>query len=491
MPFPWVFPMLFDAPPDTMHVVLQEDRPSIIKGSISVDTRIEERSTASFVIEDKEGILTYRRGEPVEIFDTEENRIFSGFISTPEQKRMAPDGGLYHPIQCTDNHYLADKRRVALSYTGQTCGFMVADIHAQYLVLEGVGIGSIEAGPVVIEAVFNYVRASDALDALAVKAGKIWYIDENKQLWFVDRDVTPAPFNITDDDLNKIKGSTRLSGGNPMYRNRQYIRGGRDVTGVQVETFTGDGVRESFTVGYPINSVPTVTVNVVVQTVGIKGIDEAFNCYWSKGDPVIVFDAGSIPGAVAVVITYVGQYDILALATNEVEINAQKAIEGDTTTGFVDDIADEPKLDDHEAAFDSAQSLLAKYGVNAARYNYSTLTLGLRPGQIQTITDSAYGLVAEEMLIESVRFNGMGRELLHDIVAIQGPDMGSWAQYFKRLASQKDEVMEKLNVGSDQILIILVLEKDIWEWAELVTTTPFACTVVDGVLCGGVLPLVC
>ncbi len=466
-------------------VVIQGAAKDLVKGSLIVDTRIEERSVASFIIEDVEGSLSFARGEPVSIFDTDAVQVFGGFISNPEPRRMSPAGGLYHAIQCVDNHYLADKRRIAASYTGQTCGFIVTDIHTNYLADEGVNIGSIEAGPTLVEAVFNYVRASDALDALAENAGKIWYIDEAKDLYFVDRDTTAAPWNLTDDDRNKIKGSMKMPSGNPLYRNRQYIRGGRDVTGAQVETFTGDGVRESFTVGYPINAVPTVTVNAVGQTVGIKGIDDTSDCYWSKGDPTIVFDGGSIPGAVAVVITYVGQYDVLILVTDEGEITAQQTIEGGTTTGFVDDIADETKLDDKDAMLDSGKAKLAKYGVNSRRLHYRTVRTGLRPGQLQTVTDSIFGLVAEEMLIESVQFTGLVTQTLHEITAIQGPQQGSWARYFKGLASQKDDIIERLNVGSDQILIILITEAETWEWAESVITSPFACPIcAPTTICG-------
>ncbi len=496
MSFPFVFPIDFDERPDSMYVIFRDDLPEVKKGSILVDTRIEERSTASFTIKSpviaKVG-FTYpfpivfdnwlypQRGEPVEIFDTEEARVFSGFISSSDGFRIAPTGGFYTDIQCMDNHYLADKRRVAESYTSKTCGFIVTDIYNKYLAVEGVGIGSIEAGPTLIEAVFNYVRTSDAYDALAEKAGKIWYIDEDKNLYFVDRDVTPALWSATGADM--IKGSSRLSGGNPMYRNRQYIRGGRDITGLQTETFSGDNVTLAFTVGYPINSTPVVTVDGGNQAVGIKGIDDAVtppvkDCYWSKGDAVIVFDTASKPGVGVdnIVIKYYGQYDILVLATDEGEIATQKAIEG--TTGFVDDIADEPKLDDKEAAFDSGEAKLAKYGVDAIRFHYDTLGTGLRAGQTQVITYSAFGLDAEEMLIESVRFRGMGTELLHQVTAIQGPEMGSWAQYFKRLASQKEEVFDKLNVGSVQVLIILVKRAETWDWEEAITTAPYACPVV-------------
>lgn len=496
MPFPFVFPIDFDERPDTMYVVFREAIPEVVKGSVVIETRIEERSIAAFTIKAEDitkAGFTYpfpivfddwlypQRGEPVEIFDTEENRIFSGFIASSEGERISPYGGYYCHIKCMDNHYLADKRRVAESYTSKTCGFIVTDLYNKYLAVEGVGIGSVEEGPTLVEAVFNYVRVSDAYDALAEKAGKVWYIDENRNLYFADRDVVPADWPA--DGMNMIKGQTRLLGGNPMYRNRQYIRGGRDITSVQTETFTGDTVTVAFTVGYPINSVPVVTVGGAIQGVGIKGIDDLIvppdkDCYWSKGDATITFDPASVPGAVAIVITYIGQYDILVLVTDEAEIGDQKTIEGDTTTGYVDDLADEPQLDDREAAFESGEARLAKYGVDALRLRYDTLRLGLRPGQIQPITYPVFGFDAEEMLIESVIFRGRGTELLHEIVAVRGPVIGSWARYFQSLSAQKDEVMEKLNVGVAQVLIVLITRAETWDWTETLVYTIWACPVV-------------
>jgi len=278
-----------------------------------------------------------------------------------------------------------------------------------------------------------------------------------------------------------------------MYRNRQYIRGGRDVTSPQIETFIADGNMLAFACGYPINSITSIVVNAgPASTFGLKGIDDTaspLDYYWAKGDPIVVARVAPL-NLDSIVITYIGQYDILALATNEDEIDAQKTIEGSTTTGFVDDMADEPKLDDRDAAFDSAVAKLDRYGVNSTRLHYDTLGLGLRPGQIQTVTYPTFGL-AQDMLIESVVFRGMGTEILHEITAIQGPEQGSWAQYFKRLSSQKDEVMEKLNVGGDQILIILVTRAETWEWTELVTETVYACWTCDGVICSDGTRIVC
>ena len=490
MPFPYTFPIVFGAPNAAIVVIIDGDCTLLKKGATLVELRIEERSTAEFTVVDTIGIASYQKGQPVHIYDIADDLIFGGVIDTPEKIAQAPSGGLYHIISCVDWHYLADKRLVAESYTATAAGTIVADIRTKYLAAEGITAGTIEAGPTIVEAIFNYVRATDALDALAEKSGKVWFIDENKALYFQDRTTTAAPWAL-DDTINRpIKGSARLSGGNPLYRNRQYIRGGRGTTALQTETFTGDGVRVAFTVGFPFQRAPTVTVNAVGQTVGIKGLDTAKDCYWNKGDATLTFDAGSVPGAVAVVIAYYGQYDILVLVEDLAGIANQLAIEG-AGTGYNDDISDEPTLNDKDASIDSGQAKLAKFGIPGVRFHYQTTSTGIMPGQLQTITHAALGLTAEEMLIESVTISAIGILITYDITAIQGPEIGSWTNLFKTLAGMKQEVIDRLNVGSEQILIILVSRAETWEWSESVTETVYACTVCNGTVCGGATPVVC
>jgi len=447
------------------------------KGSIVVENRIEERSIANFTTIDLDGTASYTKGQPVLIYDPNGLLIFGGVIDNPETVRTAPSGELLHPISCVDYHYFADKRLVAASYEDKTCGFIVEDIFDNYLAEEGVTIGNIDLGATLVQAVFNYVRVTDAYDALAEKAGFIWFIDENKKLYFQARDTTAAPWTLTGDDVEK--GSGILSGANPMYRNRQYIRGGKGTTVLQTETFTGDGVRLAFTVGYPIVKVPTVTVADRVpegQGVGIKGIDVAEDCYWSKGDPVIVFEVAPENGKL-VTIEYYGEYNLLGLAVDAPAIAALQAIEG-TGTGYVDDIADEPKLTDSDAVLDSGQAKLAKYAVDARLFRFSTTRTGLKPSQLLTVLYPALGLDGD-MLIESVTTRVYTGNLHYDVVAIVGAEQRGWTEYFKSLSKMKQEVIDFLNVGSEEILIILAEDDGVVEVeGDISGTVIYACSLV-------------
>ena len=364
-----------------------------------------------------------------------------------------------------------------------TAGMIARDIHSIYLAAEGVTVGNIESGPDIKEMIVNYQYVTNAFDVLSARSGFIWEIDYFKQLNFQARATTEAWLSVAASDIRRPSSS--LAKDSSQYRNRQFIRGGTDVTEPQVETFTGDGTRESFTVGYRINQVPTVTVNAVGQTVGIKGIDTTMDCYWSKGDSVIVFDVGSVPGAVAVVISYIGEYDIMVQAEDAAEIASRVAIEGGT--GLIESISDEPYLVTSESALEQAQAMLVKFGVIGQQFTFAHSTWGLAPGELITMTVSEYGLAATSLLVESITITEFAPDtmapedtdysLLYTVKAIEGPVMGDWTGLFRALAGWKSQIVGRVNVGADQVLLVLALETGNWEVTEVVTPIVNACPI--------------
>lgn len=447
---------------------------TILKDSLSVETRIEERSTASFIVIDKLGAYTFEEGYPVAFYDPTGVKVFGGVVDSVEVYRLSPSGGCFHAISCADEHYRADKRRAAESYVSKTAGYIVQDLWAKYLQAEGVTVGEIQTGPTVAEMVINYARVSEALDALAEKAGFIWQIDQNKELHFIDRSTNAAPWNFT--ALKSISTPT-LKTGNPQYRNRQYVVG-TAITDTQTNTFIGDGdIVKTFTVGYPIAEVPTITIDAVAASVGIKGLDTpgTKDFYWSKGDAIVTSDIAPGAGAV-VVISYKGQYPVMVLSTDNAAIINKQTVER-SGTGYVDDICDDPGTTSVDAAWELAAAKLQKYCRDSRRFSYRTNDNGLFPGQLQHVTYSLLGL-DQDMLIEAVSMSedGVGY-IAYDVTCIEGPEMGSWSQLFKRLADQAKMIMDRINVGLGDTVIIMSSVQEDFGWAEATTQTVYACSV--------------
>lgn len=423
----------------------------LVKGSPLVDQRIEERSVATFTIVDLLGTASYQRGQPVALYDTDDTLIFGGIIDTPDKVAMAPSGGLHHPIRCTDWHYLTDKRLVVASYTTEDAGVIVTDIHTDYLAAEGIGIGSIQTGPEIPEAVFNYVTVSEAFDALAEMAGYTWFIDENKDLYFVDRTTYLAPWNWSVATPQPAGSLARLSEGSPLYRNQQYVRGGTGLTVPQVENRTGDGTTYIFIMGYPLAKEPTIVETppgLPAKTVGIKGLETGKDYYWSKGDNII-YAAVAPDIADAIQFTYQGQYSLITLAKDEGAQIARAAIEGGT--GIVETIAYEA----HESGASSQESARAKltdHCREAAKFCYQTTDSGIRPGQLQTINYPLLDLNNVEMLIESVIMTSHGNLVIYDITAVVGPVVGSWTKFFSAMLRKQTAA---IRIGDEKLLVLL------------------------------------
>ena len=417
-------------------------------GSLSIETRIEERSIAAFDVIDVAGTLYIVRGMPVEIYDGA-TCIFGGFIDIPERKRLSPGGGLLHSLSCMDNHYLTDKRLVVKAYENKTLAYIVNDIWTDYLGAEGITIGEVQTGPTIKSAIFNYVKASEAFDALKELSGFIWFIDEYKKLYFVDRASIPAPWHLDATHKPNRDVIPRLEEGNPLYRNVQYKRGGLGVTDLRTETFTGDGQAFSFTMGYPLAKVPVITENGASKTVGIKGLETGKDYYWSKGDSVVIADTAPAVN-VTVAVKYYGQYPLMARTEDYSAILERQAIEGGS--GIIEDIVVETQHESSDALLESAGAMLRMYCQDAQRFQYETSEAGLAPSQLQSITYSPFGFDAHEMLIESVTMRADGDDIRYLISCIMGPSTGSWAKLFSNILLRQDKA---IRIGTDKLLVLL------------------------------------
>src|SRR5258708_6305178 len=289
----------------------------VVAGTLSINSTIGKRSTASFTVK-TDNNTHFQQYQQVWIYDTTNTLIFSGYISQPKETKPGFQPVLEHTITCIDQHFLADKRVVAASYTGKSYGFIVNDIYTNILASEGITIGQIFNSTMLTDlfpstttypsstlyptgnvgilptATFMYCTVAQAFDELAKVASAAgvpfyWQIDHRKKLWFVPY---TSIVNSTVVDGTQIDNGTRTGSppsvirANPAYGNTQYLLGGVTPTVSQTETRKGDGNTRAWTMGYALASLPTITVNAASKTVGLKGTSgSAF--YWAQGDPII------------------------------------------------------------------------------------------------------------------------------------------------------------------------------------------------------------
>ena len=456
------------------------DRTGVIaERTLQVHDVLAERSTATFAVNDLANSLSglLVPGESVQIY-CDDVIVFGGEIDNVSQISLGTNGiERQYSIQCVDWMGICDKRIVAESYENMLAGDILRNIVDSYLAAEGVTytVDSIQGGPTVIQAVFNYAPVTACIDRLAELAGYNWWIDAGKVMRFVERATYTAPWML--DDAGLVT-SLEVRKDRVGYRNRQYVRAGKDVTDPQTESFKGDGANRTFTLGFPVAKVPTVTLNGAAQAVGIKGLAEGKDWYWNKGDATITQDSAGalLTSADALAITYQGLFDVVVLTDDMAAIEERKSVEGGT--GYYEAVDDDPYLDSREAAIQSANAKLRKYGKLGRNIVFNTWHPGLRCSQVLTANLADWQLVNEEFLIDEVAFSQLGVGCWnYTISAVSGEPLGSWTKFFRVMAERGQTFVIRENIREDQVLVRLVQSAEGWTWSEGTPITVNACPI--------------
>lgn len=455
----------------------------ILMGTFSIEDTIEARSTCSFEIDDPAAAYSFRRGMEVTVKDSTTGEVIFGGVVESAISRVLPGGAGYlqHEVTCADNHYFADKRIVAKTFSNKTAGEMVEEILADILAAEGITEGEIQAGPTWDAKIFDYVPASEALDDLAEKANFIWWIDCDKRLYFVDRATYSASWTLTSTDA-LIEG-LEFESGNPEYRNRQYIKGGQEETDSQTENFVGDGARRTFTVGFPVGLEPTITLNAGAQTVGIAGVDTGKDWYWSKNSNVITQDAGGsvLADTDALQVVYIGLYDVMAVSTDYGAVASLRADEGGS--GIVEAVRTDALVSTKELAIDAANAALDHYAEVGHKLRYSTIRTGVDVGQMQEITIAELGISGEDYLVVNKTTREEDGLVWYDIEAVSGPIEDGWEKFFAKLSAQARAQIIRESVS--EVSVLVVLESFSKTWLETDDPNIFQEVYSDGVTLPG------
>jgi len=428
-------------------------------GSLGLADELESRGTADFVLIDKTNTLDFSPGESVDI-RLNGTLLFSGTLQNISERWPAMDKTtLFHTLKlkAIDHNALADRFLVAKTFSeGQLPGAIVESLRADYLDGEGVTAGNIENGGITLGLVsFNYQSVSDCLDDLAELIGFIWFIDENRALNFQARDTTAASFGYSDSSLpirRLVKEKTRNN-----YRNRQYLRAGRDLQGVaNLESFAGDGERRTFTVGLPIGEEPTLTVDTgglgpIDKTVGINGVDTGKDFYWQKDSNNVEQDSDGtlLEAADVLAVTYKGLISIIVQADLEDQQEARADAEGGS--GIYERIEDDERIEDSQFALDRANGLVGRYGRLPEILKITTDNGRLRAGQVQNIELTREG-ISGDFLIQSVRARDQGNNsLVYSYKCVDGALVGGWVAFFRRLADGG----RRFEIRDNEIFIIM------------------------------------
>lgn len=272
---------------------------------------------------------------------------------------------------------------------------------------------------------------NNEMDSLAQSSGDYYWAVLNSQLTFAARQATPAPWILHSSNL-LFTPIVKPTFSADLYRNRQTITNCIGTITVTGEQHIADGTATSWTMGYPLYSAPTITVQGVSKTVGVQGVDTGKDFYWQAASASISQDASAakIPSGYILSFSYVGQYPTSVTRNNVAEQAARQAVEGGT--GIVEAIEDGKGML-ASAAQVYADGLLARLGNNnTVEVQVTTTRSGLQKGQVLPAFLPEHNINNAQLLITKVVTTGeqlSGGTILYEfqITATSGPNLSRWA----------------------------------------------------------------
>lgn len=432
------------------------DRSGLLtKETLRIQESVSSRATMSFKLVDTAGAYRPTEGEAV-LFKRDGLTIFAGSI---DRVTWSSDftTGRFITCACVNLALALDRRLVARSFENMTTDNIIRAILADYLNAEGIVEGQLDVGPTITKVVYSYMRASSVMDEICDLTGYSWTVDQYGQLHVRNRSTVPAPWDISDASMPVFNFNATRNRQN--YSNRQWLRAGQDETDERTESFKGDGTRQTFTTKFPVATAPTVTVNSVAKTVGIRQVDTGKDFYWNKQDNQITQDDAGTPltSSDVLAVTYTGFYPLIVKVQDDAQISERAGIEGGS--GLYERIDSDESIEDRDLATDKANGLLRKFSSIQESISYGTYDFGIRAGQLQGIvqTDedvSGTYLIADTTIVWSASRN----DFIVTVRALSGEQLGGWQAFFRKLfASQnrftlrENEVVLQAISASEQL----------------------------------------
>ncbi len=358
-----------------------------------------------------------RANQEVSIADSSGTR-FAGIIVNPVEMEVVTGNGFsefMYDVQCQDYRFWLDRRRHVGFYQATTAGAIIraviaADPNNTFTtagVQNGVQINFIA---------FNYEQPSQILARLAQATGYYWWVGFDKDIKFVPKLTSNAPFRLDSTISSETSTATRRFRALTIHedisqlQNDVFVRGGIYFSQTQNDSFTGDGVARAFNMRYgtPVVGSLTLIVGGVAQVVADEGSAGATTSAWivNYKDKVVKAATGTTTPGSGVVITLNYQYTVPVLA-NLQNLDSINNFGGDPGGRFQNVIIDQA-ISSNQLASQVAQRALDVFGKAQRPITFITTKDGLSAGQTITVNVPERDLINAAYIIKEVRAQLLG-----------------------------------------------------------------------------------
>lgn len=320
-------------------------------------------------------------------------------------------------------------------------GAIVADLISNFADNEGIGTTNVDLGAVLDAVTFDAdATVSDAIGQLATLSNFVWWIDEDRELYFKPRTFAAAPFSISTSSANYRSLTVRRT------REDKTNAAAFRVPWTQIpaleESFTGDGATRTFTLANRLGQIVGMAVNGQDVEFGqwLSEADKAF--YWEYASTVIRQDADVdvLTSGDTLTVRYQRLGADIVRVEDSADISATITQEGGGSGRYVSYLEREVG---QVQAYNEALAIISAKKAAVSEIEYETdeevepSCVTLRPGQLQTIGNTPRGVSSDSYLVHDVTLSDVaGQYLRFRVRAITGTSLTGVQEFWKALAGQ-------------------------------------------------------
>ncbi len=427
------------------------DRSDLINwGSFSVEDKVNEQpNVCNFTVNVYAG-QSYKPAVGEEVIITDENslKIFAGNILSIRHSFVGKL--INYEVECKDYTSELDRIQVIDSFDNQTVTQIINYINTNYLT--GITTTNVDCPIIIKRIVFNRKSVTECLNSLVKLTNYVWYIDYDKDIHFIAKNTEIAPFSIADNSQNLINDSLDLTNDLSQLRNIVIIRGGDKVaTNTRDKDHTTDGVMTVFNTDYKFDSLPTVLLGGVAQSVGVDNLNTTgYDCYWNYNEKYVRFDVAPTAGQ-ALKITGNPLIPIIVQVENIASVSQYGRYEFSKVDKSLKS-ADDARL--------YAQAEIDSYGKAVREGGFRTYKSGLSSGQTISINLTDVN-ISDTFIIQSVSLNMLSRKKGEYAVEIATTQTMGIIKFLrdkllntKNIELNENDVLEKYYVDYQNITVV-------------------------------------
>lgn len=320
-------------------------------------------------------------------------------------------------------------------------GTIVTDLIANFADNEGIGTTNVDLGAVLDAVTFDAdATVADAIGQLATLSNFVWWIDEDRELYFKPRTFAAAPFSISTSSANYRSLTVRRTREDKT--NAAAFRVPWTQILVTEESFTGDGTTRTFTLANRLGQIVGMTVNGQDVEFGqwLSESDKAY--YWEYGSTRIRqdVDVDVLTSGDTLTVRYQRLGADIVRVEDSADISATITQEGGGSGRYVSYLEREVG---QVQAYSEALAIISAKKAAVSEIEYETdeevepSCVTLRPGQLQTIANTPRGVSSDSYLIHDVTLSDVaGQYLRFRVRAITGTSLTGVQEFWKALAGQ-------------------------------------------------------